>query len=272
MPRENIVNCPACGFSVKAGSKSCDFCGYEFESNDFAGPNPVKTAGQASAMGQGASRSTSRNGTRKGSNNKKGSKSQSRSNGNGKNGNSRKSRTQDAEGQAGAAVETVPVVDVSEPDLDPQKRIKELEKQLTDAEKELDEISKLLGPGHSKPEQAVASAAATAPQVKVKQNPPPVEVVPSRVGARPAAAAQGTSGSFANASSSSSSPGARLFFRFRGMTVGAIVIGLIVYALSFVLMQSIGQLEMYLLILPASILVALGLYASLEASPASQRL
>jgi hypothetical protein len=81
-----------------------------------------------------------------------------------------------------------------------------------------------------------------------------------------------SSAKFTASAAAAIQPKSKLLFRFRGMTLGAMVIGLVVYALSFILSSNIGHLEMYLLILPASVLVALGLYASLESKPVSQRL
>lgn len=273
MAKESLINCPACGFSIKASSKSCDFCGYEFESFATATSQPSAREPETPSQGRGQSKST-RNGSKKGSNGsrKSASKSQRKPNGS-RNGNTRLSRTQETSVQEETAVESPSEAEGPETDADPQTRIKELEKQLSDAEKELDVISKLLGQGKEKQPEAHAAAAAVQTQdaVVVRPSARPqqaaAEVVPRALSsiASPVPAPSATA-----LSGEGSSSGGGLSFKIRGMTMGSIVIGLVVYAISFLLSANIGQLEMYMLIIPASILVGLGLYASLEATPASK--
>ncbi len=279
MPKENTISCPACGFSLKAGSKTCEFCGYEFEDDDFS---MLQTSSKNETVGSLQNRQSqrgtaSKNGSKKSNGTKKGSKSQSRSSTNGKNGGNKKSRTgaQTVDVQAETVAETVPAYASDEAEDNTQARIKELEKQLTDAEKELDVISKLLG--QERDRQPADEQQASAEYVEmaggaVHAPAAAPQVIPSSFTSPPPPASASTSWASDAAVTGSSAARSRLFFRFRGMTFGAIVVGLMVYALSYLLSSNIGRMEMYLLILPASILVALGLYASLEGSPASQRL
>ena len=278
MPKENKISCPACGFSLKAGSKTCEFCGYEFEEEGLSSSQPVAsrdTVGMQESR-QSSKPAMSKNGNKKTNGaGKKTAKSPAKGAVNGKNGTMRRGGAQDDDFQADTTAEPRLEPDDTANESGTQARIKELEKQLTDAEKELDVISKLLSTGgHDKPAAAEASAAvAYAPPAAEPARaapPPPAPVQPAKQ-ASPAAVPAAKESAPA-AFDSSSHTGGRLFFRFRGMTVGAIVVGLVVYALSYLISTNIGRMEMYLLLLPASILVALGIYSSLEGSPASQRL
>lgn len=278
MPKENRINCPACGFALKSGSKTCEFCGYEFEDEELTPPQPEASRETVGVLeGRQSSRPPmTKNGSKKPNGGaKKAPRSAAKVGLNGKNGSMRKGGIQEGSFQTGTAVEPRLEPEDTTNESGTQARIKELEKQLTDAEKELDVISKLLNTGGREQPAAAEAAAATAYAPPVAEPvrappPPPPTVQPAKQA--PPVSAPAAKDTAPKAVESSAFTGGRLLFRFRGMTVGAIVVGLIVYALSYLISTNIGRMEMYLLILPASILVALGIYSSLEGSPASQRL
>ncbi len=279
MPKENKINCPACGFALKSGSKTCEFCGYEFEEEDLSSSQPDASRDTVGMLEnrQSSKPAVSRNGNKKtnGAGKKTTRNPPVKGAANGKNGSMRKGGAQDGDFQAGTAVEPRLEPEDTTNESGTQARIKELEKQLTDAEKELDVISKLLNTGgHEKPAAAEASAPVTyappaaEPVRTAPPSPTPVQPAKQTIPVNVPAAKESAPAAVEDSSHTSG----KLFFRFRGMTAGAIIVGLVVYALSYLISTNIGRMEMYLLLLPASILVALGIYSSLEGSPASQRL
>lgn len=274
MPKASGISCPACGFTLKAGSKTCDFCGYEFEDTDASTlqssrqtvrDSPLTQLSGVKPQGADSARKAAVV-TRKVQKQAPPPRQAA----------VRTDESRKTGGGAVAAQEDV-IAKQSTHHEDgiaggnPQSRIKELEKQLTDAEKELDEISKLLGPGRSAASAAASTAAMTANSVA---RPPPVEVVSSKLRTAPPPVPSPSTSMAAYESNigAKGATGKGLSLRFRGVSAGAIVVGLVVYALSFLLSPNIGRFEMYLLMLPASILVAVGIYASLEAKPSAQRL
>lgn len=271
MPKENVINCPACGFTLKAGSKTCEFCGYEFEEDDVSSFEASRRTVKDSPLTQVSGRTASpKDNTKKGNgSSRKGAKGSPRT-ADAKDTGSR-ATSPSAVTQSAAVEPVAPLPRPSVGDSHPQQRIRELERQLTDAEKELDEISKLLGPGHEKQSQAAVSSPAAAGASAPSNMMPPGQVVSSRLGSRPVSASAYGGAGTGVAASGYAGARERVRFRFRGMTAGAIIVGLAVYALSFMLRSNISLTEMYMLILPASILVALGIYASLQAIPSPQR-
>ena len=261
MPSNRKINCPACGFSISADTRSCDFCGYEFETRIDEKPS---AAAFKSELVQKQAESPGVQALKKNGNGKK-------------NGNKPKSPVsvrKPEEDQKAVPAPSETYAGTARPSLEKssapvrstvsaEDRIKELEKQLSEAEKELDVISKILVEAPKEKKQEPVAAAPHTAQVaaqtsKTASTETKRQVMPDRRGIQPG---HGTAGTFG----SSPAKRASLHLRLKAMTGGAIAIGAAVYVASVILSASIGSLEEYFLMVSGSALIALGLYSSLEA-------
>lgn len=229
------LSCPACGFAVKAGATACDFCGYEFTQDEMARMRRTQT--------------------RKG-----------------KNGSEKKGRgTRNSEAMSAAdlkveadSIERAPYEEDEDEVREAQEKIRDLERQLADAEKELDVISRMLEEEGNESESRLPVAGENSlPANTSVQFSHSIRTQNKITGIVPVPLPSPTSGvKFEVGFSYSGSR--KLYFTLKGLSVASMISGLFLYAIALILSAQIGVVEGYFLASVGSILVALGIYDSLE--------
>ncbi|MEM3851712.1 MAG: zinc ribbon domain-containing protein [Methanomassiliicoccales archaeon] len=227
---DGTIRCPACGFRVKAGEKSCEYCGYEFEQ---ALPEMKGTmSDNASLQSEAYEEATRRVGGKRATKKKES-----------------KPKEQVEIKQAAEPVLAAETIQKASAADDPQLKIKKLEQQLREAEKELDEISKAIssaGPATQKDDtltthQVNHSFTVPTPPVQALLTHPPVVRESDNLSLRSSVHVQ---------------------FVPAVQSIVAIVLGFGVYALLFALYSSLSLYEFYLVLVPATVLIASGIFYS----------
>ena len=205
--------------------------------------------------------------------------SNTRKNGNGKKNTGRGVRSNVREQEQEKKVQNAPApshaaeegpADVSQSVVPPaaaEKRIKELEKQLSDAEKELDVISKILaesnaaetGQGAIAPASAAVSVTETA-----KKWPEPVKTAESVADPKSETGMPGRAAASPTVHEYRRAKGSGLRFRIKMMAAVPLVAGIALYLGAFALSAQLGSIEEYFLLIAGTVLVSLGLYSSFE--------
>ncbi len=258
MPANRKINCPACGFSIDADSISCDFCGYEFETHIDDKPSSSAFKSDLSVKETVKEAESPARQTQK-------------KNGNGKkNGGKGKPAVIPPNTEKGNVPSTAAVQEARPGQRDgnapsrvnPQDRIRELEKQLSEAEKELDVISRILVDTPGEKTQMPVPAVAAASQAVARAERKTGAEMPRQVAAD---SHSDREISAANAFPSSAVSGrGSLQFKVKAPTLISIATGAAVYVVSAILSSTMGSLEEYFLMLSGALLITLGLYASLE--------
>jgi hypothetical protein len=257
LPTSRKINCPACGFSISADSKSCDFCGFEFETSIDEKPS---TASFKSELADKQDERLDTQTQKKTANGKK-------------NGSRAKPATPKPGVEGLTPAETGGEVlrtgfqpelgkDIRYGTVSPEDRIKELEKQLSEAEKELDVISKILveTPQQKKQESAQAGTNFAQPATVIEKTP---KIETPRLDNSGRRAVQATPAIIESVNPAKEKK-ASLHLRIKALTAVSIVVGAAVYAVSAILSASIGGLEEYFLMFAGAVLITLGLYTSIE--------
>ncbi len=257
LPASRKINCPACGFSISATAKTCDFCGYELNASLTGSDNEQAHVTE----------------TEKSTSKRNGQSDQIRAASGRRNGEREKAQAPKAETAAGESnVATVrPSGNASAaPEIDPEKRIRELEAQLSEAEKELDVISKILAEGSTSAAQSkpvAESKGVTAPAVTMG-NPNLPE--PVRRGKIDAEREAGKLAGAPPAGDEEKSGMAGLRFTAKAKALLPIIAGAVIYGISFAFPAQLGSTEQYFLAVTGSVLVATGIFASIEPVGTSQ--
>jgi hypothetical protein len=200
--------------------------------------------------------------------------SNTRKNGNGKKNTGRAVRSNAREQEQEKKVQNAAVpfhaaeeTPVDVPPAAAEKRIKELEKQLSDAEKELDVISKILaesnaaetGQGAITPASSAVSVSETA-----KKWPEPVKTAGSVADPKSETGMPGRAAASQTVHEYRRAKGSGLRFRLKMVTAVPLVAGIALYLGAFALSAQLGYIEEYFLLIAGTLLVSLGLYSSFE--------
>jgi hypothetical protein len=264
LPAPRKINCPACGFSISATAKTCDFCGYELEPQMDDSPS-------SQAFRSDAFESSARPPVSGGGKNGNGKKNAGRS----RPPNVREQETEPeriTQGQNAVPPAAVEAPAVILPDV-AEKRIKELEKQLSDAEKELDVISKILAETSAAEagENAVAPVAKAATADAVQKLPERVNAADLGVATKSKAIVPERGAVPSPVHEYRKAKGTGLRFRAKAVTAVSIVVGLALYLTASAFSAQLGAVEGYFLLIAGTVLVSLGLYSSFEPSEAQGR-
>lgn|GEM_PF-5494291 len=219
MPEDDLVRCPACGFRVKADEEVCSYCGYEFKDTLDAQHAVQSVSLQSPAYTEAARKVSPRNPRKRNSKAKE--------------------------------------VKVEPPVEDTHEKIRKLEEQLSEAEKELDEISRML----SSPAAAATINTQAAP---VPQPAPATHQLTHSVTVQAPPLQTPVAPVHPDVSKEHADRSTRLFFMPRIESLVALVAGLAVYALAFFYSTVFTVVQTYLMLIPGSVLVAVGLYFSFE--------
>ncbi len=266
MAANRKINCPACGFSISADSRSCDFCGYEFETDIDEKPSASAFKSELApkqAENPGAeTQKKNVNGKKKGNNKTKPATAD------------QKPEDEQVPAAAPAMVSQTPVQPAAvnsstRSAISAEDRIKELERQLSEAENELDVISKILvdQPKEMKQESAPGAASvmpATSQAAKSSDGETQRRVTTDRQSIQ-------TTPNSSTAFDASKKNRTPLHLKFRALNAVSIAIGVAVYVASVFLSSSLGSLEEYFLMFSGAVLITLGLYASIETAEIEQR-